>query len=225
MALSQPARRNNMRSIAVILTLCAFGWSLTILQLNSVQNRYSSLIKEIGQGKAVPPKTLHAAINDYHHAAPYFRCYDDFHRELSTLYMSRYAMQQAQYQLLKLDDSLAAAMDHLDQQVACRPHDSNSWLNRAIVQTHRAGFNQQALASYKQSVKHSPREAWLAERRSLFALRFYPLFDREAQQQAMVDITILQHASSNRRRKFLQRTGMESLDTLLQEMQQAQKRR
>ncbi|MDG1286937.1 MAG: hypothetical protein P8P30_05155 [Rickettsiales bacterium] len=208
-----------MRIPALFLTLCAIVWIASIVPSEYVRLKHRSIIDAIQQQEEVERSRVEAAIKDYQTFSAYNFCHGNFYKDLTTLYMTRFAQQESENTFEQVDETLSAAVITIGKHLHCQPKDGNSWLIKAIIHVQHAGFNSDALHAYKQSAHVAPREAWLAERRSLFVIGFTSLLDEPARAIAINDIKVLQNASTNRQRKFKKALGVESLDMILEEME------
>ena len=210
-----------MRYLLVFLAVCAALWGAQILPAAYITYKYRPLTLAIQQQKPIENTTLENAIKDYRAVSPFTFCYADFYRELSVFYMMRFATLDTQHEITQQEGILSDAMDAIDHHLHCQLKDANGWLNKAFIQVYQSGFNNDALNAYKKSVRTAPREAWLAEKRTRFALDFFPLFDHEAQSMAIGDVETLKTSFTSRRRRILEQTGAESLEALQNAMKEA----
>ena len=211
---------NITRFFIIFLSLGAVAWVVTTLPAEYVRLKHRPLLEAMQRQEEVVPRKVDVAIGNYQLVADFNFCHRNFYKDLTALYMMRFAKQEAERKLSLMDDSLFAAMRAIDQHLDCQPKDGNGWLNKAIIHIQQAGFNSDALRAYKRSAEVSPREAWLAEKRSKFALGFFLLFDDEARAIAVNDIKVLKTASTNRRRAFRNAVGVKSLDGILEQMKE-----
>ncbi len=212
-----------MHILASFLTLCAVLWIVSILPSEYVRLKYQTLISDIKHPeKNITLSDVEAAIEDYQRMASYNFCHGNFYRDLTSLYNAKYAHHTAHNNFDEIDATLNIILETLEKHLQCQPKDGNGWFTKAVTHIQHGGFNSDALQAYKQAALVAPREAWLAEKRTLFAIHFFPIFDEEAQDIALQDIEVLTKASTNRRRKIRTMLNIDSLDSLLEQMKQAQ---
>lgn len=207
-----------MRYLLIALTIGTALWLVTTLPAEYVRLKNQSVIDAIQQQEVVSERRVEAAIGNYQLVSAFNFCHRSFYKDFAALLMMRYAKQNDKSNLAKMDEALTAAQKSISRHLECQPKDGNGWLNKAIISIQQAGFSSDTLMDYKRSARFSPREAWLAEKRSQFALKFFPLFDKEARMIAMEDIHVLKTASTNRRRVFRQKLKVDSLDDIITQM-------
>lgn len=187
-----------------------------ILPTEYVQLKHEKTVTAIQRGEKPKAEEIDTAIADYESVAPYHFCHGNFNQDLSILYMARFASSEQKESMSKLDGILSLALEAVNNHLNCQPKDGNVWLSKAIILVYQEGFSGNALASYKQSAKVAPREAWLAEKRSLFTVNFFMVYDKKALEIAINDLNVLEQASSNRKRAILKKLGIESFDSIME---------
>lgn len=185
--------------LAFLSSLCvaAIAWAGLAIYAQYVQISHAKLLLTM-DSEAPALDVLDEAIESYENALRIFPCSVGLYYDLLRLTSFGADIVMAQPYADESDFYLAKTMEVLADRLSCSPTDSKAWLDYAMLNTYREGFTGTSLAAFKMSQKVAPGESWLAEKRIIFALKFYPLLDKAALQAARSDLTTLDRESQFR---------------------------
>lgn len=150
------------------------------------------------------------AIESYENALRIFPCNAGLYRDLLRLTSVGADIALAQPYADDSDFYLGKTIEVLASRLSCAPTDSKVWLDYAMINTYREGFTGTSLAAFKMSQKVAPGESWLAEKRIIFALKFYPLLDAAAIAATRSDLATLDRQSQFRINGIVRTYGIKS---------------
>lgn len=198
-------------SFFIGLCLVAGVWATTALWAQYVRMDHRAMLLTIPVDEtSLDRADLEEAIADYTRVMRVVRCHTALHHDRLVLLAKRADMAMTAADVNAMDAPLQATQHALAALLACTPHDGKAWLDLATMTTLREGFTDRALIAYQMSARVAPGESWLAQKRVMFALTFYPLFDAKAKTIARADLAVLERAHPNRLTAIVKQSQLES---------------
>lgn len=183
--------------IASSLCVAAMVWAGLSMYVQYVQFRHTKLLMTLDSEMPMLD-ALDDAIQSYQAALHIFPCNVALYGDVLRLTSFGADVALAQPYADESDFYLGKTMDVLTDRLSCAPTDGKAWLDYAMINTYREGFTDTSLSALKMSQKVAPEEAWLAEKRIMLALKFYPLLDKAAMEAARSDMATLSRESQFR---------------------------
>lgn len=183
--------------IASSLCVAAMVWAGLSMYVQYVQFRHTKLLMTLDSEMPMLD-ALDDAIQSYQAALRIFPCNVALYGDVLRLTSFGADVALAQPYADESDFYLGKTMDVLTDRLSCAPTDGKAWLDYAMINTYREGFTDTSLSALKMSQKVAPEEAWLAEKRIMLALKFYPLLDKAAMEAARSDMATLSRESQFR---------------------------
>jgi len=195
----------------LLVCMAASVWALLALYAQYVRLEHRNLLSQIEERKAaVALPKIEEAIADYEHAMRIVPCNILLHKDLALLAAQGADLAMTQPYGEDIDYYLEKTLNVLSSQLSCAPMDGKAWLEYAIINSHREGFTEHSLNAYKMSQRVTAGEAYLAERRMVFAVQFRPLFDAEAVAAARSDLVTLKRAAIFRMQNIIKAGGLKT---------------
>jgi hypothetical protein len=198
---------------ALFLFICtaAAVWSGLVFYTKYVRLDHQTLIQNIKADNGTNDKgALVKAIADYEQTIAFVPCDIALHQDLALLAARGADIAMAEPYGQDTDFFLGKSLDAMASSLSCNPRNGEVWLDFAIINNYYEGFTTRSLQAFKRSQHVTPNEAWLAEKRVIFALEFRPLLDAEAIAAVRSDLATLERGAGFRIPVILKASGLKS---------------
>lgn len=200
--------------LALCYTLAAMAWAVLSLYTTFTEFNNSTAIDAIKSNRAVSAHDLSAMKSEYHTALMVLPCNSSLQRDYHVILGHESDNSASRGDSAAYSAALESLRGQLKSTLACQPLDGKLWLDYAMISLELSGFDDDVRKSYLLSQAMSPRESWLAEKRTYLAINLAPILNDALKQRALNDLMVLDAANHYRLNGIYKKTPYTTLPQL-----------